>query len=260
MPSPEEIKPVQVLRGLPTEQVVNASPVVIAPHLPAMEKLGEVKTVQRNPLLPLMGAGALQHTGGEGSMAPVPAQIPVSSPHKENPQQPKEGQLASASQDGYVRAQLRLENGQLSVVDLKQVPGPLGMPSGITHGYVYEVLLEEQQVALGSLPDLGVRRSFANRDVPGPEGKHHFAKLSTIEFFVRIPKNYVSSVNLPKLSIVLHDVRDAPHRLTSLAPLQKQSGVSTVEITRLAGIRLEQLSPTVRPHLEEILKETDKTQ
>jgi hypothetical protein len=110
------------------------------------------------------------------------------------------------------------------------------------------------------LPDLGVRRSFANRDVPGPEGKHHFAKLSTIEFFVRIPKNYVSSVNLPKLSIVLHDVRDAPHRLTSLAPLQKQSGVSTVEVTRLAGIRLEQLSPTVRPHLEEILKETDKTQ
>jgi hypothetical protein len=260
MPNPEQIKPVQVLRGLPPEQNVKASPVVIAPHLPAMEKLGEVKTVQRNPLLPLMGAGAPRHTGGEGLMAPVPSQIAVHSPHTENPQQPKEGQVASASQDGYVRAKVRLENGQLSVIELKQVLGPLGMPSGITRGYVYEVLLGEQQVALGSLPDLGVRRSFANRDVPGPEGKHHFAKLSTIEFFIRIPKNYVSSVNLPKLSIVLHDVRDAPHRLMSLAPLQKQSGVSTVEVARLVRISLEQLSPTVRPHLEEILKETDKAQ
>jgi hypothetical protein len=57
MPNPEEIKPLQVPRGLPSEQSVNAPPVIIAPHLPAMEKPGEVKTVQRNPLLPLMGAG-----------------------------------------------------------------------------------------------------------------------------------------------------------------------------------------------------------
>jgi hypothetical protein len=161
---------------------------------------------------------------------------------------------------GYVRVKVRLEKGQLSVIDLKQVPGPLAMPSGITRSYVYEVLLDEQQIALGSLPDLGVRRSFANRDVPGPEGKHHFAKLSTLEFFVRIPKGYVSTANLPKLNLVLHDVQDAPHRLTSLTPLQKQAGVRAVEVARLAGIRLEQLSPTVRPHLEEILRETDRTE
>jgi hypothetical protein len=120
------------------------------------------------------------------------------------------------------------------------------------------VLLDEQQVALGSVPDVGVRRSFANRDVEGPEGKHHFAALPTFEFFARIPKGHVSSANLPKLNIVLHNVQEAPDRLTTLTPLQKQPGVNTVEVGRLSGIKLEQLPPAIRPHLEQILKETDK--
>jgi len=55
-------------------------------------------------------------------------------------------------------------------------------------------------------------------------------------------------------------VREAPDRFTSLAPLQKQTGVNTVEVSRLAGIRLEQVSPTVRPALEQILREIDKTE
>jgi hypothetical protein len=191
-------------------------------------------------------------------MGPVPTQPAEPSAPENKAQQPRGAQVVPTPSGGYVRVKVRLHNGQLSVIDLKEVPGPLAMPSGITRGYVYEVLLDEQQVALGSIPDLGVRRSFANRDVPGPEGKHHFAKLSTTEFFVRIPKGYVSTANLPKLTIVLQDIRDAPHRLTSLAPFQRQPGVNAVEVSRLAGLRLEQLSPTVRPLLEQIVSETDK--
>jgi hypothetical protein len=258
MPKPEETKPAHVLRRLPSVQGARKRPVVTAPHLPAMEKRGKVKTVLRNTLLPLMGAGAPQHTTGRGTMAPVPTKVPPSAPPGGNPQQPPESQIGSSSSGGYVRMKVRLENGQLSVTGLKQVPGPLAMPSGVVHGYAYEVLLDEQQVALGSIPDVGVRRSFANRDVPGHEGKHHFANVPTIEFFVRIPKGYVSTANLPKLNVVLHNVRGAPDRLTSLAPLQKQSGVDTVEVARLKGIRLEHLSSTIRPHLEQILSETDK--
>jgi hypothetical protein len=257
MPNPEETKPAQVHRNLPSEQSATALPVVIAPHLPLMEKLGEVKTVQRNTLLPLMGPGVPEHTAGAGLMAAVPTQIPVSSPPRGNPQQAKEGQLATASQDGYVRVQIRMEKGQLSVIDIKQVPGPLAIPSAVIRGYTYEVLLDEQQIALGSVSDVGVRRSFANRDVPGPEGKHHFAALPTFEFFARIPKGHVSTANLPKINIVLHNVHEAPDRLTTLTPLQKQSGVNTVEVGRLSGIKLEQLPPAIRPHLEQILKETD---
>ena len=65
-----------VLRGLPSKQDKTAPPVILAPDLPAMEKTGAVKTVWRDPLLPLMGAGGSRPTGGEGLMAAVPA-VPV---------------------------------------------------------------------------------------------------------------------------------------------------------------------------------------
>jgi hypothetical protein len=260
MPQPEEIRPVQALRSLPPTQDATASPVIIAPHLPTMEKRGEVKTVQRNPLLPIMGAGAPHPSSGKGTMSPVPSEITAPSPPSGNPQRPLERPVAPASPAGYIRLTVRLDKGQLSVTGVKQVAGPLAMPSSVIHGYVYEVLLDDQQVALGSVPDVGVRRSFANRDVPGPEGKHHFATIPTIEFSVRIPKSYVSTKNLPKLNIVLHDIREAPDRFTTLAPLQKQPAVNTVEVSRLAGIRLDQVLPTVRPVLEQIISETDKTE
>jgi hypothetical protein len=190
-------------------------------------------------------------------MAAVPAHIPGPSAPGKNPQQPKQGQLAPGPQDGYVRVRIHVEKGQLSVVDIKQVQGPLLIPSAVIRGYSYEVLLDEQQVGLGSVPDVGVRRSFANRDVAGPEGKHHFTTLSTFDFFARIPKGHVTTANLPKLNVVLHNVQEAPDRLTTLTPLQKQSGVHTVEVGRLSGINLEQLPQAVRPQLEQILKETD---
>jgi hypothetical protein len=260
MPQPEEIRPVQALRALPPTQDVTAGPVTIAPHLPTMEKRGEVKTVQRNTLLPLMGAGAPRPTTGRGTMLPVPSEIRAPSPPSGNPQQTPENHAAPASQAGYVRLTVRLDKGKLSITGAKQVPGPLAVPSSVIHGYAYEVLADDQQVALGSIPDVGVRRSFANRDVEGPEGKHHFATIPTIEFFVRIPKSYLSTRNLPKLNIVLHDIREAPDRFATLAPLQKQPAVSTVEVGRLAGIRLDQVLPTVRPVLEQIISETDKTE
>jgi hypothetical protein len=256
MPNPEETKPVR--RSTPSEQSGTAPPVVIGPHLPAMEKVTEVRTVHRNTLLPLMGAGIQQQTAGEGLMEAVPTEISAYSPPEGNPQKPKEGQAVPATSEGYVRMTIRLENSQLSVIDIKQVPGPLAIPSAVIRGYSYEVLLNEQQIALGSVPDVGVRRSFANRDVSGPEGKHHFAPVSTIDFPVRIPKSYISTANLPKLNIVLHNVREAPDRLTTLAPLQQQPGVNTVEVGRLSGIKVEHLPSAVRHQFEQILNETDK--
>jgi hypothetical protein len=259
MPQPEESRS-QPPRGLPPTQDINARPIVSEPHLPAMENRGEVRTVLRNTLLPLMGSGAHETGPGSGNMAPVPAERGAPSSPGERPQQPHREELRSVSAGGYVRLTVRLQNGQLSVTGVKQVPGPLEIPSAVIRGHAYEVLLNEQQIALGSIPDIGVRRSFANRNVEGPEGKHHFAPISTGEFSVRIPMNYVSTANLPKLTIVLHDVREAPDRFTNLLPLHRQSGVNTVEVSRLTGIRLEQLSPAVRPNFEEILRESDRNQ
>jgi hypothetical protein len=151
--------------------------------------------------------------------------------------------------------EIHFDKGQLSVVGVKLVPGPLALPSGLIRGYAYEVILDDQQVGLGSLPDVGVQRAFANRDVEGPQGKHHFAKLPTFDFFVRVPAGYFVTANLPKLQVVLHIVEDAPDRLMSLTPLGKQPSVKASEVGRLAGFQLEQLPPTVRPELERILTE-----
>jgi hypothetical protein len=74
---------------------------------------------------------------------------------------------------------------------------------------------------------------------------------------VRIPRGHFLAENLPKLTIVLHRVQEAPDRLTTLAPLETQPGVKTVEAGRLAGIQLSGLPATVRPQFEQILGETE---
>jgi hypothetical protein len=187
-------------------------------------------------------------------MDPISTQKPPVSTLPEKPQQPI-SQPAPTETGGYVRMEVHYDNGRLSVVGVKRVPGPLGMPSGVIRGYVYEVLLNNQEIGLGSLPDVGVQRAFANSTVEGPQGKHHFGKLPTFDFFVRIPAAYVNTDNLSKLQVVLHNVEDAPDRLTSLGPLGTQPGVKATEVGRLAGIQLEQLSPAVRPEFERIVSE-----
>lgn len=263
MPNSEENKAGEVLRQLPAEQRHAAPPVVINPSAPRMEKAGEVTTVLRHSMLPLMGAGIAEHAGGgAGLMEAVPPENqregPVSSTRHAKPQEPKVSATQLGSAGGYVRLQVLNDHGKLSIVGAKQVPGPLAMPSAVTHGYVYEVLVDGRQVALGSLPDVGVMRAFANRDVEGPQGKHHFATVPTFEFAVRIPAGQVFTANLPKMNIVLLNVQEAPDRLTTLAPLARQPGVKAEEVGRLAGIHVEQLAPNVRPELERIVTENER--
>src|SRR5216683_4540258 len=100
MANKKQANPPEVLRKLPLEQSATAAAIVIAPHLPAMERIGEVKTVQRNALLPLMGAGHHQSTKGEGVMAQVPSKMPPPLPHTGKSQEPKAGQVGLSSADG----------------------------------------------------------------------------------------------------------------------------------------------------------------
>src|SRR5262249_54562002 len=143
---------------------------------------------------------------GLGLMAPVPPTPHPPQPPSKDPQKPREVPRLPTASDGYLRVDVHFENGLLSIIGMKEVLGPLAVPSAVTRGYAYEVLLDDQQIALGSLPDVGLRRAFANRDVQGPQGKHHFVNVPSFDFHVRIPKGYVTSATLPKLQIVLHHV------------------------------------------------------
>jgi hypothetical protein len=95
---------------------------------------------------------------------------------------------------------VHVEHGKLSITGVRQVPGPLAIPSAAIHANAYEVTLDDQQIALGSLPDLGVRRAFANRDVPDPQGKHYIIDVPRFDFAARIPEGHLATVNLPKLN------------------------------------------------------------
>jgi len=169
------------------------------------------------------------------------------------PQKPK-GEAAPAPAESYVRVEFHVENGRLSVVSAKEVAGPLTTPSAVIRGHVYEVLIGDQQIALGSLPDVGVRRAFANRDVPGAEGKHRFFQTPTFDFFARIPRAHVTADNLEKMTVVLHNVHEAPDRLVPSLPLSRQSGTVTTELARFASLGLEHLPATARLPFENILR------
>jgi hypothetical protein len=249
MATQDEILPVKPA----TEQRQMGAVIVNAPALASMEAVGQVKTVLRNELLPLMDTDPSTPASGENLMTKVQDMSQTPLEPGQGLQKSRSDQAVPSPSDGYVRVQIHFANGQLSVIGASEVPGPLTLPSAVINGFVYEVLLGDQQIALGSLPDVGVRRAFANRDVPGPDGKHRFIQVPSFEFFVRIPKTYISDMNLSKLTILLQNVQQAPDRLAPGAVLQKQSGVETAEVARLSGLSLEQLPAEARPLFEKIL-------
>jgi hypothetical protein len=253
MAIPEDTLPAGQSPALPTQQRPMGAPVVNAPGLPSMERVGEVRTVVRNITLPLMEPTSSVEKAGENLMVEVHRMGELPPWPATGPQKPKEDQATPAPSEGYVRIEFHVEDGRLSVVGAKEVAGPLAIPSAVIRGHVYEVLIGDQQIALGSLPDVGLRRAFANRDVPGPEGKHRFFQTPTFDFVARIPRIHVTAENLTRMIVLLHNVQEAPDRLVPDVALQKQPGIVTTEVARFPGLGLEQLPAGVRPQFERIL-------
>ena len=240
------------------EQIATAVPFRV-PNLPDMEPHGAVKTiVQQAHLTPMTilavpqagpGSAATHMTAFEPARV---AQTPAGAPNT-----PQQGTPAApvpvASGEGYARIEMHSENGVLSVVGVHEVPGPLAIPSTVANGLAYEAMLGDQQIGLGSVLDAGLSRSFANADVPGPEGKHRFTQRTSFNFFVRVPKAQMTIAAMPNLHITLHRVANAPDRLVPGVSLASQPGLDVTEVSRMPGIALERLAPTVRPQLEKML-------
>jgi hypothetical protein len=147
-----------------------------------------------------------------------------------------------------------MEEGKLSVTDVKEVPGLFIDTKTVSPGVNYEVLTDGQPIALGFLPDVGVSRSFANIDVPGREGKHNITILPSFDFFVRVPKNQISEKTLPKMTISVQEVKLTPDILLKEIPLTKQTGLVSTEIGSLVGIKLDEVPKEVSSQLERIIK------
>jgi hypothetical protein len=252
MPIQDVKKLVDLRPDLPREQVANAAAVVVHPELPQMAKLTDAMPVPVSAnKLPQMGKGDAALPAGT-RMAAVP-QTKAPPPNMEALKPQQAHPVVTAPGESYVRLTVHSENGLLTVVDAHEVAGPVAIPAAVAHGYVYEAQLAGKQIALGSIPDAAVTRSFANADVPGKEGKHGIGTRPTFDFHVRIPKAQLAAQSLPQVHVVLYQVTDAPERLLTADVLAKQPGVVTTEVGRLAGIRTEEVAAAARPQFLKIL-------
>jgi hypothetical protein len=241
---------------LPRHQSADATSVVVDPKLPTMAPMAKVKALGRKTGQVLMDTKARLQGDGKARMEKVPKSTTSAQPARRKAQQARP-KIAAPATDGYVRLELRSEDGRLSILGLHEVAGPLAIPDAVIHGHVYEVLAGDRRVSLGSIPDVGGRRAFANADVSEPQRKHRFFPDAAFNFFVRIPKAELRPEMLAQMQIVLHRIDAAPDHVSE-QPLAKHAGVENVEIARLQGIKIEELPQQLRPQLERILKQIEQ--
>ncbi|WP_280151823.1 hypothetical protein [Piscinibacter sp. XHJ-5] len=142
----------------------------------------------------------------------------------------------------YVRLRVRVEDGELSIVDSQIVEGPLAQSATFEGGYAYEVTDGDRLLHAGSIPDLGVVRSFAHPDGTPEQMRHHTYSLSTYEFNARVPVDALKRASLSKTAVVLYRVKERPSTRAALAPplfaapLGEQRERAMREIGRVVGL------------------------
>src|SRR4051794_18771367 len=131
--------------------------------------------------------------------------------------------------EGYVRLRVRVENGQMSVVDSHRVEGPLAQTTAFEGAYAYEVTDGDRLLHAGSIPDLGVFRSFAHPDGVLEQRRHHSYEMSTYEFHARVPAAALTRAALPNVTVVLYRVKEHP---ASRAPLARGLSAESLAVQR----------------------------
>ncbi len=174
-----------------------------------------------------VSAGSTRGTGFEGDQIPRP-----------------DARRPSAEvRDGYVRMRIRVEDGQMSVVESTFVPGPFRAARSLVGDTFYQVTDGERMLQAEPIPDLGVVRGFANPDGPPEQRRHHIYRPSSYEFDVRIPADELTGRRLPTVSVALYrapssvavpDLTDEP--LDRRLPEQ-----GLVELGRIDGLAVEDL-------------------
>jgi hypothetical protein len=234
----------------------STDPIVEQPHLPRMAEaeplqqlVGGVTRLMDDPA----ASGGIG--GGRGQMSPVPAELRAALPTDGGyaPQQPVSAvPTAAAEGAGYLRLQLRVDNGEMSLVGVSRVSGPLSQPGPVHGGLAYEVSLGQRQLGAGDVPDPGVRRGLHPPD--RPESGHAVVELPSYEFTARVPADQVSAVNLPDLHVAVYKLDSGQAtRLTADRPLLAQVGRTAEEVASLRGVHVEQLPHDVRAGLERAL-------
>jgi hypothetical protein len=166
----------------------------------------------------------------------------VEMPDMEPPRR-RRGAAAPEPEPGYVVLRMRLSGERLRVLDSRLMPGPLTADRALTGSHAYEVAVGGRLVHTGSLPDLGVQRSFANpQATEGVETGHHLAERKTVDFTVRVPAGELTADSLDQVEVVLLRVKGDvtidrldDERVSTRFPRELRP------VARLSGLPLEPL-------------------
>jgi hypothetical protein len=143
---------------------------------------------------------------------------------------------------------VRLSGERLAVIDSRLMPGPLVADQALVGSHAYEVVVAGRLVHTGSLPDLGVQRSFANpQATEGVETGHHIAERKTVDFTVRVPAGEVTAETLGHVEVVLLRVKGEV-RIDRLddEPVSTRFEHELRPVARLSGLPDEALPEVIR--------------
>lgn len=113
----------------------------------------------------------------------------------------------SMAPEQYVRLRIRVRDGRMSVIDSHLVDGPLGQIGSFSGTNAYEVTLGDRLLHAGSLPDLGIQRSFVDPDGPEAQRAHHYTERRVLEFSARVPAHEVTPETIGDIAVRLHRVK-----------------------------------------------------
>jgi IgA Peptidase M64 len=154
----------------------------------------------------------------------------------------------NAPGDGYMRMQVSLQNGKLSVLEAHEVQGPLVQPETLTNGLVSEVSVDNQRVAVGSHPEASVSRSFQEPG-HGPGG-HHISVRQNVEFVVRVPIGALRGVDPAKVTLSVFELQEHPS--APLSPLVRLAEQPNLKLASQSSVTLDrvELPNTLRSLLQ----------
>jgi hypothetical protein len=145
---------------------------------------------------------------------------------------------ARAGASGYVRLRIRMDEGEMSIVDTQHVDSELELPAALYGGNAYDVTLGDRLLHADSVPDVGVSRSYPNPDPDAPpeQRHHHIHELSMYEFDVRVPLADLTPADLAKVEIAYYRVKEHTDRAMAARPLIRQYSKELREVNRIVGL------------------------
>lgn len=186
-----------------------------------------------------------------------------------NPDQVVQPYRPEPEGEQYLRLTVRVEDGVFSIVDSHLVAGPLAQTQTLQGGHAYEVSAQGRVLHVGSIPDLGTFRSFANPKGTLEQHRHHSYQLTTYEFDARVSLAELRGVDPATVSIALFRVKQADVVGTPPATLDVRSFAmkreqQLREVGRVAGIPASALpdgfvtsASTIAPQRPDVRKVRD---